>query len=134
MKFANTGIKTGMDNCKDFVKVASPILPIKVIPLPDNVEASQSQFVEDSQIHSTPPSQATQEVQETSLDGESSLLKEGSSLPDIARQVLNNEQLILGCYTPESQSQKIVEIQKVSNQTVISHNFPLKYDEFSVIL
>ena len=87
VKFANTGIKTGMDNCKDFVKVASPILPIKVIPLPDNVEQSQSQFVEDSQIYSTPPSQVTQAVQEISVDGESSLLKGGSGLPDIARQV-----------------------------------------------
>ena len=87
MKFASTGIKTGMDNCKDFVKLASPILPIKVIPLPDNMEASQSQFVEDSQIYSTPPSQATQAVQEISLDGDNSLIKEGSSLPDVARQV-----------------------------------------------
>ena len=76
-----------MDNCKDFVKLTSPILPIKVIPLPDNMEASQSQFVEDSQIYSTPPSQATQAVQEISLDGDNSLIKGGLSLPDIARQV-----------------------------------------------
>ena len=76
-----------MDNCKDFVKLASPILPIKVIPLPDNMEASQSQFEADSQIYSTPPSQETQAVQEISLDGDNSLIKEGLSLPDIARQV-----------------------------------------------
>jgi hypothetical protein len=72
-----------MDNCKDFVKVAAPILPMKVIPLSDNSEASQSQFVEDSQMYSTPPSQA---VQEMSFDGDV-VGQEGSSLPEIARQV-----------------------------------------------
>ena len=60
---------------------------MKVIPLPDNMEASQSQFVEDSQIYGTPPSQASQAVQEVSFDGDNSLVKGGSSLPDIARQV-----------------------------------------------
>ena len=88
-----------MDNCKDFVNVASPVLPMKVIPLPDNMEASQSQFVEDSQIYGTPPSQASQAVQEISFDGDNSLVKEGSSLPDIARQVrysiLGNESIII---------------------------------------
>ena len=72
-----------MDNCKDFVKVAAPILPMKVIPLPDDMEASQSQFVEDSQMYTTPSSQTVQEVP---FDGDVSA-QEGSSLPDIARQV-----------------------------------------------
>ncbi|CAB4039070.1 Hypothetical predicted protein [Paramuricea clavata] len=92
VKFANTGIKTGMDNCMDFVKVASPILPMKVIPLPDNMEASQSQFVEDSQAYSTPPSQTSQAVRDISFEGDNSTLKEGSSLPDIARQITSNDQ------------------------------------------
>ena len=89
VKFANTGIKTGMDNCKDFVKVAAPILPMKVIPLPDNVEASQSQFVEDSQMNTMPSSQ---KVQEVPFNGDV-LAQEGSSLPDIARQLISSDQV-----------------------------------------
>ncbi|XP_028405192.1 meiotic recombination protein REC114-like [Dendronephthya gigantea] len=92
VKFANTGIKTGVDNCKDFVRVASPIMPIKMIQFQDNTEASQSQFVEDSQIISTPQSETLQSVQDMSLEEDNHLPKQGSSLPEIARQIVSNNE------------------------------------------
>lgn len=98
----------------DFVKAASPILPVKVIPLTDNIEASQSQFIEDSQTFTTPPSQLSQAVQDVPVDGESSLFKEGLSLPDTARQV---NIFIVNMHTS-------VLNNKVQLLKALSHNFP----------
>ena len=81
-----------MDNCKDFAKVASSLLRMKIIPLPDDTETLQSQVVEDSQLSSTPLGDASQAVQDISLDN--SLAKEGISLPDLARKVLH---FVFGC-------------------------------------
>ena len=68
MKFVNTGLKTGMNNCKDFAKVASSLLRMKIIPLPDDTEGLQAQVVEYSQLNSTPLGDASQAAQNISLD------------------------------------------------------------------
>ena len=89
IKFANTGTKTGWDNCHDFVNNVSSLLPVKEIPISEySAASSQSQFLEDSQLFSTPGNNSvSQEVQETSSGRIARFLGEGSTIPEITRKV-----------------------------------------------